>query len=189
MTTSNNANEVFAAAAEEQSKAIDAEALETIQQMAENQNELVRAVARKEQELKQAKQDLELFQKKHFPEYLEQFGISSLRLKNGQEIRVEPFYGAHIAKAREAQAFDWLMSHNHNGMIKYDVTAKLEAGQDELVTRLLERMKELGVTARAAQKVHPMTLKAWVREMIETGQDFPRDLFGAHQGQQTVLKG
>jgi hypothetical protein len=33
-----------------------------------------------------------------------------------------------------------------------------------------------------------MTLKAWVREMVEQGVEFPSELFGAHVGWKAKIK-
>jgi hypothetical protein len=33
-----------------------------------------------------------------------------------------------------------------------------------------------------------MTLKAWVKEMVERGNEFPSELFGAYIGQKAVIK-
>jgi hypothetical protein len=33
-----------------------------------------------------------------------------------------------------------------------------------------------------------MTLKAWVKERVEKGSEFPSDLFGAFIGQRAVIK-
>jgi len=36
--------------------------------------------------------------------------------------------------------------------------------------------------------VHPQTLRAFVKERCEAGEDFPMELFGAWVGQRAVIK-
>jgi hypothetical protein len=33
-----------------------------------------------------------------------------------------------------------------------------------------------------------MTLKAWVKEQVERGKDFPLELFGAYIGKKAIIK-
>jgi hypothetical protein len=39
-----------------------------------------------------------------------------------------------------------------------------------------------------AEKVEPSTLKAWVRERVERGEQFPMELFGAYIGKKASIK-
>ena len=48
--------------------------------------------------------------------------------------------------------------------------------------------KRAARTAEQAEKVEPMTLKAWVKEQVERGNAFPADLFGAYIGQKVTIK-
>ena len=38
-------------------------------------------------------------------------------------------------------------------------------------------------------KIEPQTLKAWVKERMEAGEEFPMELFGAFIGQRAIIKG
>ena len=60
--------------------------------------------------------------------------------------------------------------------------------EDELCARLLSLLSEQGFPAKQAEKVESATLKAWVRERVEHGDEFPTELFGAFIGQKAVIK-
>jgi len=45
-----------------------------------------------------------------------------------------------------------------------------------------------GYEPQQKEDVHASTLKAWVRERIEAGDEFPMDLFGAFIGQRAIIK-
>ena len=47
--------------------------------------------------------------------------------------------------------------------------------------------EEKGYVAEAKTEVHPSTLRAFVKERVENGDEFPTDLFGAWVGQRAVV--
>ena len=46
-----------------------------------------------------------------------------------------------------------------------------------------------GILAQQNTTIHSQTLRAFVRERVEAGDEFPMDLFGAYVGQRAVIKG
>jgi len=61
-------------------------------------------------------------------------------------------------------------------------------GEDELCDRLKNLLGEQGFPLEQAEKVEPMTLKAFVKEQIERGNEIPLDLFGVFVGQRAKIK-
>jgi hypothetical protein len=49
-------------------------------------------------------------------------------------------------------------------------------------------LRNAGFPVEQAEKVEPMTLKAWVKEQVEKGREFPSELFGAYIGQRATIK-
>jgi hypothetical protein len=68
------------------------------------------------------------------------------------------------------------------------VSVRFGRGEDELCARLLELLADQGYPTDQAEKIEPMTLKAWVKEQIERGNEFPTELFGAYIGQKATIK-
>jgi hypothetical protein len=48
-------------------------------------------------------------------------------------------------------------------------------------------LRNRGHNVKQAEKVEPMTLKAFVREQIEKGKDVPADLFGVYVATRTKI--
>ena len=46
-----------------------------------------------------------------------------------------------------------------------------------------------GYVPQQNTSIHYQTLRAFVRERVEAGDEFPMDLFGAYVGQRAVIKG
>jgi hypothetical protein len=68
------------------------------------------------------------------------------------------------------------------------VSVRFGRGEDELCARLLNLLGEKGYPADQAEKIEPMTLKAFVREQLERGNEFPTELFGVYIGQKATIK-
>jgi len=157
------------------------------------------ALARRAKELEKEIKDLELVVKERadqyrklteesIPEAMTGLGMKSFKLADGSSIEVKPFYSASISADRKAEAFRWLRDNGFDDIIKNTVSVRFGRGEDELCARLLDLLGEKGFPADQAEKVEPMTLKAWVKEQVERGNAFPAELFGAYIGQKATIK-
>jgi hypothetical protein len=99
------------------------------------------------------------------PEAMAEAGMRKFVMEDGSTIDVKPFYSASIPKARQEEAFQWL-----------------------LCARLLNLLGTQGYPAEQAQKIEPQTLKAWVKERIEKGDQVDTELFGIFIGQKATIK-
>lgn len=122
------------------------------------------------------------------PEALNSLGMKSFQMDDGSSITVKSYYSASIKEERRAEAFAWLRQHGFDDMIKNTVSVRFGRGQDELCDNLLDLLGEKGFPVEQSEKVEPMTLKAWVREQVEAGNEFPTDLFGVYVGQKAAIK-
>ena len=122
------------------------------------------------------------------PEALAEMGMSSFRMEDGSSIDVKPFYSASITEARRAEAFQWLRDHGFDDIIKNTVSVRFGRGEDELCNRLLSTLGQQGFPVEQSEKVEASTLKAWVKERVVRGEEFPMELFGAYIGKKAVIK-
>jgi hypothetical protein len=141
-----------------------------------------------EKTLSEKKENYRKLAEESLPEALATLGMSSFRMADGSSIEIKPFYGASIKAERQAEAFAWLREHGFDDLIKNTVSVRFGKGEDELCNRLLTNLKGTGFMPEQAQKVEPMTLKAWVKEQVERGKDFPLELFGAYIGKKAIIK-
>lgn len=141
-----------------------------------------------EDTLKERKNQHRKITEEALPEALAQLGMSSFRMEDGSSIEIKPFYSASITEARRAEAFQWLRDHGFDDIIKNTVSVRFGRGEDELCVRLLDLLGQQGYPAAQAEKVEPQTLKAWVKERVERGDEFPTELFGAFIGKKATIK-
>lgn len=141
-----------------------------------------------ELEFKKRKEQYRKMVEESIPEALASLGMKSFKMEDGSSIEIKPFYGATISEARRAEAFEWLRAHGFDDIIKNTVSVRFGRGEDELCARLLNLLGEKGFPADQTEKIEPMTLKAFVREQLERGNEFPTELFGVFIGQKAVIK-
>ena len=134
--------------------------------------------------LKNKSRDLE---ERIIPEMLQEAGVSLLKLADGSSVEVKPFYAAKIPESRVEEAFSWLRGNGFEDLIKNTVTASFNRGQDNQVSELIKVCEEHGFNYNKKEKVEPMTLKAFVKEQVETGKQLPFDLFGVYIANKTKI--
>ena len=96
---------------------------------------------------------------------------------------------ATISEAKRADAHAWLRAHNFGGLIKTMVAVPFGCGEEAEARALAARIREQEHhDATVNETVHPMTLKAFVREQVEAGKPLPFDLFGVFPFTRAKLK-
>lgn len=156
--------------------------------LARRAKSLEKEVEDAETELKGLKEKYRKITEEAIPEALAELGMSSFRMEDGSSIDVKPFYSASISEARRAEAFQWLRDHGFDDIIKNTVSVRFGRGEDELCNRLLSTLGQQGFPVEQSEKVEASTLKAWVKERVVRGEEFPMELFGAYIGKKAVIK-
>ena len=164
------------------------EELQGISALAKRAKVLQKEVEDLEAVTKERKDQLRKLTEQAIPEALAETGMRGFVMEDGSKVELKDFYSASISAARKAEAFQWLRDHKMDDLIKNTVSVKFGRGEDELCSRLLEILGTQGYPAEQTEKIEPMTLKAWVKEQTERGNEFPMDLFGAYIGQKAIIK-
>ena len=122
------------------------------------------------------------------PEALREIGMAEFKMTDGSIIEVKPFYSASIPADRRGEAYEWLRAHGYDDIIKNTVSVQFGRGEDDAAGELINVIRKQGLLPDQAEKIESQTLKAWVREMVEQGTEFPTELFGAYIGQKAKIK-
>ena len=169
-------------------EAVDGEGLKSIAQVAKRIREAEEDIAKVENYLKEKKKELLKMTDEDLPSMLQELGVSSFTLDDGSKVDVKPLYGASIPVSRKEEAFEWLRENGYDDIIKNVVSCSFGRGEDKEVAHLLEAMHALALHPEQQESVHASTLRAWVRERVENGDEFPMDLFGAFVGERATIK-
>lgn len=167
---------------------VDDEQITGIAALARRAKSLEKQISDAEDILKGHKEQYRKLTEETIPEALSELGMSSFRMDDGSSIEVKPFYSASITEARRAEAFQWLRDNGFDDIIKNTVSVRFGRGEDELCNRLLGMLGQQGFPVEQSEKVEPSTLKAWVKERVTRGEQFPMELFGAYIGKKASIK-
>mgnify|MGYP005992463073 FL=1 len=141
----------------------------------------------KEKELKELKRHIELVSGEVIPTMMQEMNISTLKLADGSSVEVKPVYGASISAAKKEEAYTWLRENGLGDLIKNEITVSFGRNEDNKAQQYAVLAKGQGFEPVQKLKVEPMTLKALVRERLESGQEMPSDLFNVFAGNRTKV--
>ena len=145
-------------------------------------------IANVEEQLKEYKKELLKLTDEDLPAMLQELGLSSFSLDDGSTVEVKPTYGASIKVDNRPAAFEWLREHGYDDIIKNTVACSVGRGEDDRASAFAAFAEKEGYFAEQKTEVHPQTLRAFVKERVEAGDEFPMELFGAYVGQRAVIK-
>jgi len=169
-------------------EALNTESVKSIGEVARLLRQKSEEVEKLEEILKEAKKERDKISYEDLPALLQEIGITSLELFDGSKVKVSAVYGAHIKVENREQAFNWLREEGHDDIIKNTVSLPFGRGEDDKAGTFIKLAQSAGFDVDQKAEVHSQTLKAFVKEMIEGGQDFPEQLFGAYVGHKATIK-
>ena len=162
--------------------------LTTVAGMARAIRDKEKGIADLEQTLKEEKKALLKMTDEDLPTMLAEIGLTSMKLDDGSEVTVKQTYGASILVDNRPAAYDWLRDHGYDDIIKNTVACQFGRGEDDQASAFKAIAEKQGYLAEQKTEIHPQTLRAFVKERVETGDEFPMELFGAYIGQRAVVK-
>ena len=162
--------------------------LSIVSSLANKQLQLATEVAELEANLKAKKEELRLTSEQELPDAMQAAGLTQIKLNSGENISINEFYNAHISKANQEKAYEWLMQNGHEGLIKNEVLLKFGREESLVVDETVSALQARGLSPQVRQSVHPSTLKAFVKEQFTSGNDIPTEPFGIYIGTKAIIK-
>ncbi len=162
--------------------------LERIAPLVERARDNRRRIEELESFLKTAKATERKLLDIEIPELMQELDLTAITTADGATVDIIPFVDARIPVKKQPQAFGWLRENDFGDLIKHQVISQFAAGEDDAAFAAKLYLEESGFNVEDKVSVHPMTLKAWVREQDAKGTEIPEDLFGVYRGQTTKIK-
>jgi hypothetical protein len=122
------------------------------------------------------------------PAMLQELGMKKFTMADGSTIEIKPFYGASIKEENRAVAYEWLRKNGYDDIIKNTVSVRFGRNEDKLCETLINQLREQSYPVEQTEKIEPQTLKAWAKEMVERGVEFPTETFGLFTGHKATIK-
>jgi len=167
---------------------VDQKGLKTVAEIARKVNEKEKVIAEEEKNLKDHKKELLKLTDEDLPTMLAELGLTSFKLEDGSSISVKQTYGASIKVENRPAAFNWLRDNGYDDIIKNQITCVFGRGEDDKANSFKETAEKEGYLPQQKTEVHPQTLRAFVKERVENGEEFPMDLLGVYIGQRAVIR-
>lgn len=147
-------------------------------------------VANLEEQLQEAKKNVQHLSERVLPELMDAAEMTSFTTKEGIVIGVSERIRASIPAKTHKEALGWLEDNGEAGIIKRTFT--IEFGRDDnkwadkFERDMKQRKKPLPVKRKAA--VHPQTLAKAITDKLEAGVDVPMETFGAFRQRFSTVK-
>jgi len=167
---------------------VDQQGLNTVAELAREIRNQEAQIANLEKLAKDLKKSVLKLTDDEMPAMLAELGISSFSLDDGSTVEVKQTYGASILVDNRPKAYDWLRDNGYDDIIKNTVECQFGRGEDDLANAFAAFAIQQGYVPDQKTAVHPQTLRAFVKERVEAGDDFPMELFGAYVGQRAIIK-
>lgn len=137
-------------------------------------------IAEKQEELRQLQTEYRQIAEVDLPTVMEEIGMADFTLSDGRKVEIDVSFHASITEANRAAAFKWLRENNRGGIIKRAVSMEFGKGEDDKAQKYVDWLKkkypDREDKIKDAESVHPQTLKAFVREMMEEGEELPESI-------------
>ena len=159
-----------------------------ISTLAERYTDLDEEIKNVEARLKSLKEMARDIAEKQLPEAMAEIGVAKFTLTDGSEVTVKPYYSAKISDDKREECFTWLEEHGHEALIKEEVVLTFNRGEHEKAEEFKAQLEEQGMEFSGKMGVHSQTLTAFVKEQVESGAEFPLELFNVYIGQIAKVK-
>lgn len=146
-------------------------------------------VTKMEDELKDAKRTLQRIEQEDLPELMREVGMASVTLEDGSVIEVKDEVECGISEERRAEAHRWLIDNGFGGLIKTEVVVAFGRGEQGAAENFSAEVVQLtGQHPTVVERVHPSTLKSFVKEQMEAGVAIPAETFALRPYSKAKLK-
>ena len=191
MEKANNIVDLFEETTEKKVTKLDDNELKTL---SENITRFLRIggmIGNTEERLRKLKEQYRQLSEEDLPQKMTELGMQDLRLEDGSRITIDMFYATRINKNNRDAAHAWLREQGHGDIIKNQVSVSFGKGEDDTALETMALLEKEGLFPDQKESVHPSTLKAFVKERIESGDNaFTPDtqkLFSVYQGKRTKI--
>lgn len=158
---------------------LDKDVMKTLSSLVRSLRRVEEQIADSDEHVKALKAEKHRLTTELIPSLMSEMGTERIDV-DGVAVTIKPIIHASIPEDRREEAFGWLRSSGNEDIIKNDVTLTFGKGKDNVVKNLIADLEKQGYDPQHKIHVHPMTLKAFIREQLEKGTTLNLDMFGAY---------
>lgn len=163
--------------------------LKRIKELAEQLVVAARDLEAKEKAAKDAKTEYLRLEREDLPDLMSEIGLSEIVLDDGTKISVKEDCSAAITAKNKTTAHAWLVDNGFGGLIRTQLISEFGTGEHDDAIEIRDILaSEYHIDAALTEKVHPATLKSFVKEQMEKGAAIPMELFSVHPYSKAIIK-
>ena len=166
---------------------VDADGGKKLSGLVRRYNEKQQQIEETETYLKGLKEEKQRIAFEQIPMLMDEMGIERIDV-DGAIVKLKSFVSASIPADRKQESFNWLREHGHEGIIKNEIVVSFGKGEDNVAGDVMYQLEEKGFHPEQKTHIHSMTLKGFIREQVEKGNNIDLDLFGAFVGRTAEVK-
>lgn len=121
------------------------------------------------------------------PDIMQELAMADFTLTDGSKLEVKDDIKTHISEENRPVAHKWLREHDFDGIIKTKVIAEFGKGELEKAEAAQKKLADEGFDSSLSESVHPSTLKSFVKERLEAGDNIPVAAFGIFETKKTKI--
>lgn len=151
-------------------------------------------VKRLEGLLEAAKEVANRLEREDLPELMREVGLTSFSLNDGSKVDLIDDVACAITQENHEEAIGWLDSNGFGGLIKTQMQVTFNREDRSAAIYLSEklvdaaRQEKVQIDPVISDKVHPATLKSFIKEELGKGTAVPFDLFSIHPYSKVKIK-
>ena len=167
-------------------KSVDTDTGKTLSSLVRDMRNLEDKIDEAENHLKSLKSQKHSLAAEQIPMLMDEMGVDRIDV-DGLTVSTKLQVHASIPVARREEAYTWLRENNLDSIIKNDVTVSFKSGEDNMAGAVVDDLRTKGLEPAQKTHVHPQTLKAWVKNRIESGGEIDFDTFGVYVGTEAKI--
>lgn len=160
---------------------IDASKLQSISQVAKQIEEEELSMARLAEEMAEAKKRHTKLVSIDMPDLMEAVKMKTFVTNDGLAVKIETKTRTSLPADRSEQGCDWLEEHDSGAIVKRVVSISFNKEDEEKAKLMTEICSASFPETQQKRSVHPSTLNAHIKQMIEAGLPVDLDLFGVFE--------
>lgn len=135
----------------------------------------------------------DLILNKTLPALMDSAHMEEFKLIDGSRVKIKDVVSGTLPNAQSKpkerqQALSWLFKNGGKGLIKTTFKTEFGTGQEALVAAYEKLITKAKFAAKKDTGVHPQTLCAFVRELLEEGKKVPLETLGIYVGRHAKLE-
>lgn len=166
------------------------DALKRLTALARQQREAEQAVEDAQEALSKAQERLRTISETDVPNLMDEVGMTEFVTVDGLKITVDRKLRIGVPKAKKGQAMEWVDSHGGAALVQRCFVIRF-GKEDERWAKKFARdlaQRKRPVNCERQNDVHSSTLKKFITDKLEAGEEVPLELFGGHWQRQAKVE-